>query len=477
VIGATFSAFGPDQLHYFYNDRRSFLRYEPECDRNGILRIHSKSTLGFTEEKYMTEIRLKIIPFIASLFFVMLAANLNAKELKVVSPESVGLSSERLSRIDKVMQEEIDQKKKAGMVVLVARHGSIAYHNAFGFADIESGAKMDTDKLFRLYSMTKPITSVALLTLYEEGKFQLSDPLEKYIPAFKDVKVFAGFNDKGEMVLEEPKRKITIHDVMRHTAGFQYGMGDDSPVGKAYSEAGIDFAKLDSLKELVDKLAKAPLLYHPGERWVYSVSHDVQAYLVEYFSGMPFDKYVQTRILQPLGMKDTVFGIPKEYLSRYTTNYGPGKDGGLAPIDKPETSSYARYTEHPFGGLGLSSTSTDYFLFAQMLLNQGKLDNVRILGRKTVELMRSNNLPPAIPNLGPIYGDKAYGLGVYVLLDPAQDENLGSHGNFGWGGAAATYTIIDPKEDLVMLFFSQFMPNDFNTIYKCQTLVYQSIVD
>ena len=424
----------------------------------------------------MTGNRLKPTSFIAALFFVMLASNLNAKDLKVVSPESVGLSSERLSRMDKVMQGEIDQKRKAGIVVLIARHGSIAYHKAFGFADIESGTKMETDKLFRLYSMTKPITTVALLTLYEEGKFQLSDPLEKYIPAFKGVKVFAGFDNKGAMILEEPKRKITIHDVMRHTAGFGYGMGGDSPMTKAYHEAGIDFDKLDSLKELVEKLATVPLLYQPGERWEYSVSHDVQAYLVEYFSGMSFDKYVQTRILQPLGMKDTVFGVPKEYVSRYTTNYGPGKGGGLEAIDKPESGRYARYTDHPFGGLSLSSTSTDYFLFSQMLLNGGKLDNVRILGKKTVELMRSNNLPPAVPNLGSMYGGSAYGLGVYVLLSPAQDENLGSPGNFGWSGAATTYVIIDPKEDLVALFFTQFM-GDFSIVKSFQTLVYQSIVD
>lgn len=413
----------------------------------------------------------------AILMLGIFAINLAAQDAKIVAPESVGLSSERLARLDKAMQDDIDQEKTGGIVVLVARHGSIAYHKAFGMADIESGEKMRTDHLFRLYSMTKPVTSVALLMLYEEGKFQLSDPLEKHIPAFKDVKVFGGFDNNGKMVLEEPKRKITIHDVFRHTAGFGYGGTDDSPVNKAYREAGIDFAKLDSLKDLVDKLAKVPLLYHPGERWVYSVAHDVQAYLVEHFSGMPFDKFVHTRIIEPLGMKDAVFGIPKEYLSRYTTNYAQAKEGGIQSIDKPENSNYARYTEHPFGGLSLSSTTMDYYLFAQMLLNRGRLNNTQLLGKKTVELMTTNNLPPQVPDIGSMGGGTGYGLGVSVLLNPARSANLSSVGQFGWGGAATTWVIVDPKEDMISLYFTQFMPTDINLISRFQTLVYQSIVD
>jgi CubicO group peptidase (beta-lactamase class C family) len=423
----------------------------------------------------MSSARLKSIPLLSALLFCTLAVNLDAQDPQTVAPESVGLSSERLARIDKAMQEDIDQKKTGGIVILIARHGSIAYHKAFGMADIESGKKMQTDSLFRLYSMTKPVTSVALLSLYEEGKFQLNDPLEKYIPAFKGVKVFVNTDEKGRTILEEPRRKITIQDVFRHTAGFSYGFGD-TPVDKAYQQAGIDFEKMDSLKELVDKLATCPLLYQPGERWVYSLAHDVQAYLVEYFSGMRFDKYVQSRITQPLGMKDAVFGIPKEYVGRYTTNYGPKKEGGIQPIDKPANSGYARFTDHPFGGLSLSSTTMDYYRFAQMLLNRGKLDNVRILGRKTVELMTANNLPPQIPDIG-MGGGTGYGLGVSSLISPALAANLGSPGNFGWGGAATTHVIIDPKEDMVALYFTQFMPSDMSVIGRFQTLVYQALVD
>jgi CubicO group peptidase (beta-lactamase class C family) len=424
----------------------------------------------------MTTARMKpvLLVILAALLSAVLITSVSAKDPKAAAPESVGLSTERLDRLGKAMQDDIDQKKTGGIVVLIARHGAIAYHKAFGMADIESGKKMQTDNLFRLYSMTKPVTSAALLMLYEEGKFQLTDPLEKYIPAFKNVKVFVKLDDKGEMVLEEPKRKITIQDVFRHTAGFSYGF-DDTPVAKAYQKAGMDFAKLDSLKELVDKLATLPLLYQPGERWVYSVAHDVQAYLVEYFSGMRFDKFVQTRIIEPLSMKDAVFGIPKNYVGRYTTCYGPAKAGGIEATDKPESSNYARYTDHPFGGLSLSSTTTDYYLFAQMLLNRGKLGNARLLGRKTVELMTMNNLPPKVPDNGT--PGTGYGLGVSVLMDPAQNGNIGSVGQFGWGGAATTWVIIDPKEDMVALYFTQFMPMDFNVVNRFQTLVYQTIAD
>jgi CubicO group peptidase (beta-lactamase class C family) len=415
-----------------------------------------------------------VILTISAILFLGVFAGCNNNS-KAVGPENVGLSTERLARFDQAMQVEIDQKHKAGIVVLVARHGSIAYQKAFGMADIESGKKMQTDYLFRLFSMTKPITSVALLTLYEEGKFQLNDPLEKYIPGFKDVKVFVKLDEKGEMVLEAPKRKISMQDVFRHTAGFGYGGDDSTPVGKAYKQAG--FGKLESLKDLVDKLTKVPLLYQPGERWVYSYSHDVQARLVEILSGMSFDKYVQAKILQPLGMKDTVFGVPKSFVPRYTTCYGPAKEGGLQATDKPEGGDYAGYTERPFGGHSLSSTAFDYYLFSQMLLNKGTLNGTRILGRKTVELMTSNNLPLQLPSLGAMGPGTGYGLGVSVLLDSAQEGNLGSKGQFGWGGAATTWVIIDPKEDMISLFFTQYMPMDKNIVDRFQTLVYQAIVD
>jgi CubicO group peptidase (beta-lactamase class C family) len=397
-------------------------------------------------------------------------------DMKTARPEDVGISSERLTRIDKFAQELIDNKKTGGIVVLIARGGKVIYHKSFGFADIESGTKLTTDYLFRLRSMTKPITSVALLSLYEQGKFKLTDPLELYIPAFKDVKVFEGFDKNANMILVEPKRKITIQDVFRHTAGFSYGFGE-GPVDKAYQGAGIEFRKLESLTELVEKLAKLPLLYHPGEEWVYSFAHDVQAYLVEYFSGMPFDKYCIEKIFKPLGMKDTVFGIPSEYASRFPTVYGPAEKGdGIIPIEKSDDpNGYAYYTKHPFGGHSLSSTAMDYFKFGQMLLNKGELNGVRILEKKTVELMTSNHLPKEIPGIMMLSG-VGYGLGVSYVFDVANSGNLGSVGLFGWGGSATTEFKADPKEDMVYIFFTQYMPTDFDFVSKFQNLVYQAIV-
>jgi len=429
----------------------------------------------------MTGIRNKSVSLIVFTLFCLSAICLPAQDVSTAEPEDVGMSSERLARLDRAMQAQIDQKKMAGIVVLVARNGSVVHHKAFGMADIESGKKMKTDHLARMYSMTKPITSAALLMLYEEGKFQLTDPLEKYIPAFRGVKVFAGLDEEGRMKYEEPKRKITIQDVFRHTAGFTYGgtgnAPDLSPVNRAYVDAGIDLLNMDSLKELVDKLATVPLQYHPGEQWIYSVSHDVQAYLVEYFSGMPFDKFLQERMFKPLGMKDAVFGIPKGYESRYTTCYGPAENGGLRAIDKPESSNYARFVDHPFGGHGLSSTAMDYYLFSQMLLNHGELNGVRLLGRKTVELMTSNHLPPNIEGIGLVGGGTQYGLGVSVLKSPAQAGNLGSVGQFGWGGAATTSVMIDPEEDMVSIFVTQYMGGSTDVQSIFQTLVYQSIIE
>jgi CubicO group peptidase (beta-lactamase class C family) len=425
-----------------------------------------------------------LLAFIAALLLTTLATGIPAQEIKVVAPEKVGLSSERLARLDKAMQEEIDQKRKAGIVVLIARRGSIAHFKTYGMADIESGVKMRTDHLFNLQSMAKTITSVALLMLYEEGKFQLADPLEKYIPAFKGVKVFAGLDGQGKMILEEPKRKIAIHDVFRHTAGFVYGFGS-TPVDRAYQQADIQISTktIGSLKELVERIATMPLLYHPGDRWVYSFSHDVQGYLVEYFSGMRLDDYISKHIFKPLGMRDAVYGRPKEYVARFATIYGPADGGGLKVQRKP-TADDNQWKRNPTsapsgsGGGGLSCSPMDYFLFSQMLLNGGKLGGARILGRKTVELMTSNNLPSDIIDIGESLRRLGFGLGVPVLLDPVWSSNLGSKGQIGGlASGASTFVVIDPKEEMISLFFTQYSPADDNVVNRFQTLVYQAIVD
>jgi CubicO group peptidase (beta-lactamase class C family) len=407
----------------------------------------------------------------AMLLFLALGAGAAAAGAPgAVRPESVGLSSERLERLDRYLESEIAQRHKAGAVVLIARHGRIAWERAYGVMDLASGRPMRTDAMFRLYSMTKPVTSVALLTLYEQGRFQLTDPLDEYLPAFRDVRVFAGLDARGQMILEKPKRPITLEDLFRHTAGFTYGgYFDSTPVDKAYQAAGIDYARLDSLSELVTKLAREPLLYQPGEQWVYSFSHDVLADLVETLSGMPFDAYCRRTIFDPLGMKDTVFGKPPDRAARYPTLYGADRSGTLVPA----ADRYAHYTGHPFGGTGLASTARDYLRFAEMLLHGGALGGVRILSPRTVQLMTSDSLPPGTAYWQP---GVRFGLGVAVVTDPAQEGIIGSKGTFGWPGLASTWVDIDPKEDLVALLLVQFLPRDMAFDAEFHTLVYQAIV-
>jgi CubicO group peptidase (beta-lactamase class C family) len=463
--------------------------------------LEAGMTTGLSERAPMIAVefryRTRLVFWAVGLGLASMAVLASAAELVTARPGEVGLSAERLARLDAAMQAEVDAGRKTGIVTLIARRGRVAHLKAFGMAERESNTAMRADSLFRLYSMTKPVTSVALLMLYEEGKFQLSDPLEKYIPEFKDVQVFVGM-DGERMRTEAPRRKPTIHDVFRHTAGFSYGFGA-TPIDRAYAEKGVDFVTTTSLKQLVtENLPKVPLLYHPGDQWVYSVAHDVQAYLVEYFSGMPFDEFCRTRIFAPLGMTDATFGVPKSYASRYTANYAPDPANPAAGLVRVETregvppagapdggplgAGYARYTNIPFGGLSMSSTAMDYALFGQMLVNGGELNGRRLLGAKTVELMTMNNLPPSIPaiNLGPPgtgSGALGYGLGVSVTLDTAQAGNLGSKGTFGWAGAASTWAILDPEEDLVLILMAQYMVADFDFAGRFQTLAYQAIVD
>jgi CubicO group peptidase (beta-lactamase class C family) len=385
-----------------------------------------------------------------------------ADELEQAAPESVGLSTARLQRIDVAMQAEIDTGRKAGGAVLIARHGKIAYLKAFGHAELEGETPLRTDAYFRVYSMTKPVVSVALLMLYEEGKFQLTDPLAEYVPAMKDVLVNVGIDTLGSAVLEPPKRPITIQDVFRHTAGLE-------------AQQRVVYGRLDSVRELVeDKLPAMPLRHHPGERWVYSCAHDVQAYLVERFSGMSIDAFLKERIFQPLVMDGSFYGEPPNDGPRCTVIYEQDEDGRLKEVVAPLGYSHEHFGEHPFGGAGLTMTLMDYARFSQMLLNGGELDGTRILGRKTVELMTANHLPSGMETLFPGFG---YGLGVGVCVSPAESGNLGSVGGFGWGGAATTWVIIDPKEDLVALVFAQHMPSDSDFTSRFTTLVYQAIVD
>jgi CubicO group peptidase (beta-lactamase class C family) len=409
----------------------------------------------------------------AMLVALLCNASVFAKDFPSTKPEAVGMSSERLARIDKAMQAAIDQQRIAGAVIIIARHGRVAYNKAFGMADKEVGRAMRTDDMFRLYSMTKPAVSVALLTLYEEGKFQLNDPLERFIPAFKDVKVFVRIDESGKMVLEEARRKPTVQDVFRHTSGLASGLGR-GPVNERYRELGLLMGQITSVRQEVEALATVPLEYQPGERWLYGLSHDVQAYLVEYFSGMPLDRYLKQRVFDPLRMKDTAYGIPPDRAARFANSYGPDKDGKLEVRETATTGTYSRFNTIPLGTLGLSSTAMDFVRFGQMLLNGGELDGTRVLGKKTVELLRQNHLPENV-RMSPANAS-GYGLGFSVALSAAAQGNMISPGTFGWSGAATTKFYIDPVEDMVAVFFAQRSPSDDRVMNEFQTLMYQSIV-
>jgi CubicO group peptidase (beta-lactamase class C family) len=389
-------------------------------------------------------------------------------------PESAGMSSVRLAVLDAGIQAEIDKGNVAGIVVAVARHGKVVHNKAYGLADIESREAMRTDHLFRLYSMTKAVASVALLSLYEQGNFQLNDPLEMYIPQFQNLKVYAGQDSNGNMLLEDMKRKPTVLDAFRHTLGLAGGVGQH-PIDIVYREHGLSMGALESLSDEMEKLGTVPLRYQPGEQWVYGLGHDVQAYMVEYFSGMPYAEYLQKVIFDPLGMKDTMFGVPPAVADRFASVYGVNEDGGLQaqPGD-----AYARYTDHAFATLSLSGSTGDYLRFAQMLLNKGELDGVRILGKKTVELMSRNWLPDNIPSIngnGP--ASTGWGLGVSVVIDDLSYGHLGSTGAFGWSGAATTFFTVDPQEDMTYVIMAQKMPTDGNLRNKIENLIYQALVD
>jgi CubicO group peptidase (beta-lactamase class C family) len=423
----------------------------------------------------MTKVSGSSLPAFAGVFAVALVSGVTlAADLPGASPESVGMSSARLGRLDAVTHGWVDEGRIAGVVTLVARHGKVVHVDTYGMADIENDEPMAADTFFRLFSMTKPVTSVALLTLYEEGKFQLNDPLARYLPEFAGVKVYAGTDDSGAVILEEPNRAPTMKDVFRHTAGFSYGAAPD-PIQHYFTPSPYSEP---SLEMLAHRIAQAPLIYQPGTRWVYSFSHDIQARLVEVLSGMSFEDYTRERIFDPLGMNEVVFGLPAELANRFANTYSPNDDGELAASDTPESTTY---DTPPFGGTSLSGPVMDYARFAQMLVNSGELDGTRILSPKTVDLMASDHLPEGVTR-GAAGGGEAsgegYGLGVRVVTDAARAGNLTSTGTFGWSGAAGTHFFVDRDEGLTAIFMIQRQgPGGFGMSSVFETLVYQAIVD
>ena len=404
-----------------------------------------------------------------ALIVLSLTAALWAQPLPVSTPEKEGFSSDRLGRLHARFDEFVKSGKRAGAISLVVRNGKVVDWKTYGYRDLEAKLPMEKDTICRIWSMSKVVTSVAVMMLVEEGKITLSDPVDKFIPEFKEMRVLTGgLADRPETT--PAVRPITVKHLLTHTSGLTYTWGNDT-VSESYRRAKIFEAP--SLKEFVARVAKMPLTAQPGERFNYGVNIDVLGYLVEVVSGMPFDQFVQTRITTPLQMKDTHFVLPPEKRSRLAKTYEI-KDGKLVETNFDSL----RFDERvPFGGMGLYSTIGDYARFGQMLVNYGHLDGVRLLGRKTVELMTVNHLNDLkAPSIDPI-GAYGFGLGGSVHLDIAKGRIPGSVGDFGWDGAASTYFRMDPKEKLVALLFQQYMPFDKPSLELFSTLVNQAIVD
>lgn len=405
------------------------------------------------------------------------------------SPESVGISSDRLARIRPAMQRWIDRGTIAGASMMLARRGRIVYAEQVGRMSKETDEALKSDAIFRIYSMTKPIICTALMTLYEEGRFQLITPLATFIPAFANVKVLQ--QDKEVA----PQRPITIGDLMTHLGGFTYDFLIDSPVGELYRQHELMHNARRTLQQFVNELARLPLAYHPGTKWHYSVSIDVAAHVIEIIADQPLRHFLRERIFDPLGMVDTDFYVPPEKRHRLAAMYGVGDLGARGmtilqmflnwqqgfleridpqesyPVDQPET--FAR------GGHGLFSTIQDYMRFALMLLNGGTLDGTRILGRKTLELMHANHIPPALlpwDIAGIAYPGYGFGLGSRVLMDVGLAGMPGTAGEFGWAGAATTYYWIDPAESFAGVFMTQYQGLD-EPQRDFRVLAYQAIVD
>jgi CubicO group peptidase (beta-lactamase class C family) len=371
--------------------------------------------------------------------------------LPQATPESVGFAADLPANMDTAMQGLIDRKHLAGIVTLVARKGKVVQHKAYGFQDLQTQTPMRTDTIARIYSMTKPITGVAMMMLFEEGKWKPSDPIARHIPEFAHLKVYAGGQD-GAVALEEPAHPPTMAELMSHTAGFTYGVFGNTPVDQLYRKNNPLAAP--SLQEMINRLATMPLLYQPGTRWVYSVSVDIQGYLVEKLSGQTFPEFLRTRLFEPLGMVDTAFFVPAEKMSRAAVIYGYDKTtGGLAP--QPRDPGINKLPGLPSGGGGLYGTAADYFRFAQMLLNGGEFNGRRILKQSSVDLMRTNVLSEQVLNsksgIGQASFSAAQGFGYdfAVVLDPPAAKRRVGKGSYWWWGLAGTWFWIDPTNDLI----------------------------
>ena len=391
-----------------------------------------------------------------------------------VKAESVGMSTERLSRLDAAMKKLVDEKQVAGLITLVMRHGKIVDFNSVGLQDTRKPDSMlKKDSIFRIYSMTKPVTGVAMMMLYEEGKWQLNDPVSRFIPEFAGMKVYVGKNDDGTPKLEDAKRSMTMRELMTHTGGLGYVLNPGNPVDKMIIDGKILNADAP-LQTMIDGLAKTPLLAQPGTRWSYSIGVDVQGYLIEKLSGETFAEFARKRIFEPLGMKDTAFYVPQDKLSRLALVHMGAGAGLTVDVRRPDP---AVIPQGPSGGGGLFSTAMDYARFCQMLLQGGQLNGVRLLAPRTVEMMRTNHVNPEPLKTMP--QGTGWGMDFQVVTDAAAAGEPVSNGTFSWWGIAGTWFWIDPAKDLAVVGMVQHQNILTSRAIHALTrsLVYQAIMD
>ncbi len=424
--------------------------------------------------------------------------------LEQVDPESVGFSAPRLERVSSWLAEQVESERLAGCSVLVARRGKVALQQATGMADQALGKPFSIDSIVRIYSMSKAITTVAAMMLYEQGRFQLDDPVANYLPEFLDTPVWRG-GDASLDDVEAQHPAMTVKHLMTHTSGLTYGFMQTNVVDAAYRQARIEFpGTASTLAELVERVAGLPLICQPGSGWNYSVSTDVLGRLVEVWSGQSLSEFLQSRVLQPLAMIDTGFSVDPAGHDRFAALYAPLSGGDMSSVAKTPTpaeialrgglklqessvdSRFLQPCELFSGGGGLTGTIGDYARFCQMLLNGGELDGERVLGRKTVEYMRLNHLPDNsdMAAMGqPVWSETSYdgigfGLGFAVVIDPVKAQIITSAGEHHWGGAASTFFWLDPAEELFTVFFTQLMPSSTYPIRReLRTRVYQALVD
>ncbi len=419
-------------------------------------------------------------------FFIILTLSVsgqNSKTLftKATSPAVAGFSEERIKRIDQTLQSWIDQKQMNGCVAFISKNGKIVYNKAFGYDNMEKGTPMRTDHIFRIMSQSKAITSVAIMMLFEEGKVLLNDPISKFIPEFKNPQVIKSFNLKDTSWVAEPaKREITIKDLLTHTSGLGYAQIGSAEAKAMYHKyqvpGGIAFHGM-VLGDAMKRLGKLPLFHQPGEKYTYGLNNDVLGYVVEVASGMSFDKFLRTRLFEPLGMKDTYFYIPKDKQNRLVSAYHQYAEG-LTMMPEKMTIVEDVYRDYPnldgtyfSGGAGLSSTIYDYALFLQMLLNGGSYNGKQFLSRATVRMMISNQLEESV------IGADDFGLGFGLTNEKEASSTPLSEGSFEWGGMFATTYWADPKEGIVALIFRNIWPSTFDAATRFKILTYQALAD